>query len=465
MKRILLMLFYLLGLFLFISIFITPEYRYRIILAFVLYLVCLFLVLKYTSKNEIISFYRSIFGARFKNLLPGIIVFILIVTASFVLLNIKQLKTTKLDLTNKGSISVSSSSAKYLEQLNKDVEVIYVRPVNKEDNRSYFIALMEELRDYSNHVSYRTLHPIINTLEYSRLKNKVSSLVPGNFVILSGENYLVGERLGEKEIVRSISRVVNGDIVVCYAKGNGEPDLNDFSEKGGAIMYSMLSDRGIILYPVMSGDWNKCPVLFFADPSIDIKEDEINKLIEYKGMLVLFGGVELASFKKFLSKKGISILGKQKMSFKDYALRDYEGGVVLDTFYDHPLLDGVKGGVVTAYGYSVDCKDCRPLAGTSDALMYLGKDGLVLFAGEKTSTNFFMRFNGNLRLIYNALFFSFAPEAYMSFTEDKSDGPGLFAISPRYLNIILWVCVVGFPLLFLLFGVYCFKKSKSLKLK
>jgi hypothetical protein len=465
MKRFLLTLFYLLGLFLFISVFITPEYRYRIIIAFALYLVFLFIVLRYTAKNELIFFYRSIFGARFKSLLPGIIIFILIVATSLLMLNIRQLKTTKLDLTSKGAISVSNSSARYLEQLSNNVEIIYVRPVNKDDNRNYFIALMEELKDYSNFISYRTVHPVINTLEYNRLREKASTLVPGNFVVMSGENYLVGERLDEKEVVRSISRVVNGDIVICYAKGNGESELNDFSEKGGGIMYSMLADRGVVLYPVTSDDWDKCPVLFFADPSKDIKEEEVNKLIDYKGTIVLFGGVALSSFKKLLSAKGINVIGRQSTSFKDYALRDYEGGVLVDTFYEHPLLNGLKGGVVTAYGYSVNCKDCRPLAGTSDAVMYLGQEGLLLFAGEKSSTNFFMRFNGNLRLIYNALFFSFAPEAYMAFTDDKSDGLGLFAISPRYLSIILWICVGGVPLLFLLFGIYCFKKSKTVKLK
>ena len=465
MKKVFLPLFYLLGLFLFLAIFITPEYRYRIIIAFLIYLGFLFIVVRYTAKNEMISFYHSVFGARFKSLFPGLLVFILVIAASLFLLNVRQLKTAKLDLTTKGSISVSSSSAKYLQQLNSPVEVIYIRPIDKEDNRSYFIALMEELRDYSTFISYKTLHPIINTIEYSRLKNKVSSLVPGNFVVMSGENYLVGEHLDEKEIVRSISRIVNGEIAICYAKGHGEPELNDFSEKGGAIMYGMLADRGVTLYPVTPNDWDKCPVLFFADPSVDLKEEEIVRLINYKGTVVLFGGVELSSFKKILSNRGMNILDRQKMSFKDYALRDYEGGVLLDTFYKHPLLNGVKGGVVTAYGYSVDCKDCVPLAGTSDSVMYLGKEGMLLFAGQKSTTNFFMRFNSNLRLIYNALFFSFAPEAYVDFTEDKNDGPGLFAISPRYLNLILWICVIGVPLLFLLFGVYCFKKVKDLRTK
>jgi hypothetical protein len=463
MKRILLTLFYVLGIFLLIAVAIMPEYRYRILFAFALYTVFLALVLRYTAREELVSFYHVVFGARFKYVLPSLLVFILVIFVSLVFLDMKVLTTAKLDMTSKGSISISKTTAKYIEQLKNDVEVIYVRPVNKEDYKSYFNALMEELKDHNDRITYKALHPVLNTIEYNRLKNKVSTLTPGNFVVISGDNYLVGERIDEKDIVRTINRVVNGDIGVCYTKGHGEPDVSDFSEKGGGIMYSMLMDRGITLFPLSFEEWDKCGTLFIADPLIDLKGDELNALINYRGNVVLFGGTSLPSIRKFLSTKGVNILDKQEMSFRDYALRDYEGGVLLDKFYDHPVLNGIKGGVVTAYGYNIDCPSCRPLAGTGDALLYAGKEGLLLFTGEKSSTNFFMRFSGNLRLMYNALFFSFSPDAYMMFSDDRNDEPGLFAISPRYLNVIFWICVVGIPALFLALGIYCFKSTKNSK--
>jgi hypothetical protein len=465
MKRVLLTLFYALGVFLLIAVAIMPEYRYRILFAFGIYVVFLAMVLRYTARNEIVSFYHAVFGARFKYILPGMLVFVIIMFVALIFLDMRILATAKLDMTSKGSISISKAAAKYIEQLNSDVQVIYVRPVNKEDYKSYFNALMQELKDHNDRITYKALHPVLNTLEYSRLKNKASTLIPGNFVVISGDNYLVGERINEKDIVRAINRVVNGDIGICYTKGHGEPDLGDFSEKGGGIMYSMLTDRGVILFPSSFEEWNKCGTLFIADPLMEFKDDELNALINYKGNVVLFGGTSLTSIRKFLSDQGVNILGKQEMSFKDYALRDYEGGVLLDKFYDHPVLNGIKSGVVTAYGYAIDCPDCRPLAGTGDALLYAGKDRLLLFTGEKSSTNFFMRFNGNLRLIYNALSFSFSPDAYMLFSDDKNEELGLFAVSPRYLNVIFWICVVGIPVLFLMLGIYCFKNTKNSKVK
>ena len=164
MKRALLTLFYVLGVFLVIALAIMPEYRYRIFFAIALYVVFLVFVLKYTAKNEVISFYHAVFGARFKYLLPGVLVFAVIVLVALVFLNTKVLTSTKLDMTAKGSISVSKDAAKYMEQLNSDVEVIYVRPVNKEDYKSYFNALMEELKDHNDRLTYKTLHPVLNTL-------------------------------------------------------------------------------------------------------------------------------------------------------------------------------------------------------------------------------------------------------------------------------------------------------------
>jgi len=465
MKRALLIIFYILGLFLLIAVAVLPEYRYRVLAVCAFYLAVFIVLLRYTAKNEIVSFYHVVFGKRFKYLIPGIIIFAAIVLAGLVFLNVAPFTTTKFDMTSKGSISVSASSSKLIEQLNRDVEVIYILPMNKEDYKSYFNALMEEFRDHNRRIGYKTLHPVLNTLEYNRLKNKAASLVPGNFVVISGDNYLVGETINEKSIARAINRVVNGDISICYSKGHGEPELSDLSEKGGGVMYSMLVDRGVVLAPVTSDEWDKCEVLFIADPSAEFSDDEITKLEARRNGLVIFGGADLSSLKKFLLDKGIKVTGKQNVSFKEYALRDYDGGVLLDTFYEHPILNGIKGGVVSAYGYSIDCPSCQTLASANDSPLYIGKDNLLLFTGEKSVTNFFMRFNGNLKLIYNALFFSFAPDAYMLFTDDKNDEPGLFAVSPRYLSIIFWMCVVGIPVLFLLLGVYCFKNIKISKVK
>ncbi len=463
MKRTLLIFFYVLGLFLLTALIIMPEYLNRILSAILIYLVFFIVVLRYTAREELVSVYHALLGKRSKYILPGLSVFVLVIFVALIFLETKILATVKLDMTSKGPVSISKATIGYLEQLTGNVEVIYIRPTNTEDNKGYFNALMQELRNYNQKIRYKTLHPVLNTLEYNRLKNKVSTLVPGNFVVVSGANYLVGERLDISGIIRAMSRVLNGDIGICYTKGHGEPDTADFSEGGGGIMHSMLADRGVVLLPTSYSDWNNCSTLFVADPITEFNDEELRALTNYKGNVVLLGGTGLRSIRKYLADKGVHILGGLALSFKDYSLRDYEGGVLLDKFYEHPVLNGIKGAVVTAYGYNIDCPSCSPLAGTNDALLYAGKDGLIVFSGEKSSTNFFMRFNGNLKLIYNALYFSFSPDSYLLFSDDNSDEPGVFAVSPRYLNLLFWICVVGIPALFMALGIYCFRSAKGVR--
>ncbi|MFH1223622.1 MAG: hypothetical protein V1647_04695, partial [Pseudomonadota bacterium] len=242
---------------------------------------------------------------------------------------------------------------------------------------------------------------------------------------------------------------------ICYSYGHGEPDLDDQGENGLAIFDSLMYARGINFVPVTSAAWDTCGVLVIVDPKKEMTGAEIKKLSSFEGVVIFLGGNKLSSLREYFSKIGISAFGAPVQNLEQALFRDYDGGVLIDRVAEHPVFKNVSGGVVSGAVYELNCSNCQKLAAVhsdkdkKDKTVLVIKDNIIIFSGERTASNFFMRFKGNMEFLSGLINFVVSPDLAVYLSLQKSIQPVFFAVSPRYLDIIFIIVVIIIPAVFL----------------
>jgi len=448
MKRALFIILMFIGAFLVISFFVMPEYKIRILIAFALYLV----VFGFVARS---MFHYSVSKKRLRTLSLYVVLFIIACAVSIFFLGSRTLSSYKLDLSGGKRLSLSPEAVSYVKELKTDVEIIYIRSVNNSDDNSLFNTLMKEFSNYTDRIKYRSIHPVLNTIEYNEIKNKVSSASPGGFVVIVGDNTSYGNKVSEYEIINAVYSAVVGKRDVCYSYGHGEPALDDYSERGAAIFANIMYDKGINFVPVGYALWDRCAVLVMADPKKDLTKQELKKLLSYDGVFIYMGGTRLTSIRELFFDIGVSASSVPVNNLKRSAFREYDGGVLIDKVSDHPMFKDVSGGIVSSDVYELKCSDCQKLAAVSgdtdsdNKPVLVIKNNVNIFSGENVSSNFFMRFSGNVQFLSGLMNFTVSPDLafYSSLRQDEQ--PQLFAVSPRYLDIIFIIVVFLIPIVFL----------------
>lgn len=467
MKRTLFIIGILIAVFLLLSVVIIPEYRLMVIPVTILYVLVLGLILRLTMKEYFVNAFSVIFCKRIRSLFASLLLFVVLITASVFILKHTPLSRFEIDVSKEKILSLSSETKSYLSTLDSSiVEVIYIRPVSGNDDRSLFNGLLNNFSSYAGNIRYRSLHPIIDGNEYNELKKRIPTITPGNVVVLFSRNVALAEKVREYDVVSAIYRARAGQKNVCVSSGHGEPDLNDFGEKGAAIISSVLEDRGVILSSLTTDKINYCKVFTIFEPSSDFNETEIELIKNYKGYLLVVGGIDLPSVQKILSSRGFSVMENIEPDLSRSALREYDGGLIVDKFSEHPLVSTVRGSVVIESGKQIHCERCNIYAGVSSSgkttrYIMIGAKDITVFSGKGLVYNFFMRFKGNSELFLNMLSFGLWPDYPATKTMQGLSVPKLFAISPKYLKIIFSITVVIFPLIILLLSIYCFRQSRS----
>ena len=452
--------------FLLVALVILPEYRLRVFIVTVVYLFVFGFRLKITMKEYFQNAYRIIFCKRTRFMFKWAITFVLVIIASIMLLWSGFFSRIKLDISRDKLLSLSSETKGYLSKLDVPVEIMYIRPVTGNDDRNLFNGILGEFTSYTDKISYRSVHPIMNSADYNEIKKKLPTVSPGSAVVITNGRAAIADKITEYDLVSAIYRSGTKEQAVCVSKGHGEPALDDFGEKGGAIISSLLVDRGITLYPMETGKINYCKVFVILEPSSDLSSSEVDSIRDYKGSLIIIGGTELPTIQKILSYKGFDVLDKINSDFGKTALREYDGGLIVDKFSDSPVVSTIKGSVVVSSAYEITCSNCKIFAGISSSgktTKYImgGIDKVQAFSGKDLTNNFFMRFKGNSELVVNIMSVALWPDYPISKTMIRSSVPQFFAISPKYLSIIFIVSVVVFPLIILLLSVYCFRQNRE----
>ncbi|MEI6079665.1 MAG: Gldg family protein [bacterium] len=466
MKRILFIIGLVVLAFLLVALVILPEYRLRVGIVTIAYFVMLGFILRMTMGQYFKNAYGVLFCRRTRFVLLWSIPFFIALLVAFFMLWSGFMSGLKIDLSKDRLLSLSSETKKYLSKLDTDVTMIYIRPITGDDERNLFNSIGNEFGTYSDKIRYRSIHPVINSTDYNEIKKRLPTLSPGSAVVVSSGRVAVADKIDESDLVSAIYRARAGEQGVCVSKGHGEPELEDFGEKGAAILSSILKDRGITAYSVPVDKIDYCKVFIIFEPASDLSADEVERIKAYKGYLIVFAGAELASVQNILAARGFSTLDKISADFSKGALREYDGGIMVDKFADHPVVSTLKGSVVIESAYELKCTKCNIFAGVSlpgktTKYVFGGSEKLEVFSGKGLVDNFFMRFKGNAELVLNMLSVALWPDYPLSQTMIKAVPTQFFAISPKYLQIIFVVSVIVFPLIILLLSVYCFRRNRD----
>ncbi len=462
MKRAIFFIFTALGFFILFSLIILPEYRLRTIVLLLVYLVVYYLLFKTMVKEHLSAILGRMFPKRFKLFVVSMIIFISVLLFVYFVLDTKIIKRQVYWVTHSSSMSLTHEQKEYLERyITDNYEVIYIKPTKGQDNSALFNSIMQELVLYAHNVRYSVIHPVAQPDKYSQIKSKAPSLLHGNVFISMGDRYVIVDAVSPYEVLNGLYRVKSGLSNICLLQGHGEASIDDFSEYGAGLIAEMLRDKGLVL---VRSDFNYidlCPATVIIDPKKEFSGTEIKKLDDYTGSLVIIGGAELSSLRKFLSLKGINISKEKIYQVDQSVLRDYYGGLLLDIVKEHPATIYMKNPAVVAYAYSLNCSDCQTPLMTSSGKVLALKKGLSVFTGSALCSNFFIRFKGNAQLLFGILNNACCGGSAFIPPDSEQGAPKLFAISPRFLSMIFLTVVLILPFLFLLLGIYCFRSNRG----
>ena len=463
MKKIIFFIFCALGFFVLLSIIILPEYRFRTALFLLIYLAVFYFVFKAYAKEYFINLWENIFFKRTKIILLAVVVFFSTLILGYCLSNLRILRTLKYKMTSHAVGTLNDAQISYVkENFYEPYEVIYIRPTHGQDNAALFNSIMQELSLYAPNIKYSYVHPVAQPERYTEIRKKLPSLIYGNVAVLGLKYSAVSDKVTPYDIINAVYRAKVGLSTICVTQGHDEASIDDFGENGAGIVAQVLRDKGIALYRVDINNINTCPTVLIIDPKKEFTGSEIRLLDSYTGSIVLSGGVGLASINRFLNTKGVSVSAERIQSLSQGALRDYFGGLTVDSVSRHPATLYINSPAVVSYAYAVSCKDCYILAKVASNDVLAIKENLLVFSGASLCSNFFMRFKGNSQLLFGMLNHACCGDiAVIPPDEGAPNSPRLFAISPRYLNLIFVVAVVVVPLLFLILGVYCFRSVKK----
>lgn len=463
MKRTLFFIFTALGFFVLLSVVVLPEYRVRTLLLSAVYLVVYYFVFKLLVLEHLRSLAQVFFRKRMIKITASFLLFLLLVVAAVSLSRMDIFKKARYRTGSNNTASLSSRQEDYLSRYIRDrYEIIYIRPSSGQDYTALFNSMMQEVSLYSKGVSYTVIHPAAQAEKYSQIRKELPSIKHGEVAVMGPEMSVVVDKVTPYGIINGLYRSSSGLSSVCVIQGQGEASIDDYSEQGAGIAAQMLRDRGLSLVRADFKYLNSCPVSLILDPSIELTVKEIESLRDYRGGLVIIGGSTLQSIRNFLASKGIEVAPLPIESASQGAFRDYMGGLVIDSFYEHPSTMYVNSPAVVSSAHEVNCKDCALLAAASNKKVMAAKDNIRFFSGSSLSNNFFMRFKGNAQLLSGMLSSSFAGGGtVIPPDEGRPDSPKMFAVSPRYLNMIFVLTVVILPLLFLMLGIYCFRSNRG----
>lgn len=463
MKRIIFFIFSALGFFVLLSIFILPEYRVRTLLFLLVYLVVFYFVFKAFAKEYFVNFLDSLFFNRTKRIIISTLIFCALVLIGYLVADLRVTRTLKYRPTSSSFGTLNALQEDYVRNnIDGVYEVIYIKPTQGQDNSSLFNSIMQEVSLHAPGVNYSTIHPIAQPERYSEIRKRLPSIIQGNVAVIGPKYSSVSEKISPYDLINGLYRAKVGLSSVCVIQGHGEASIDDFGETGAGLMAQMLRDRGISLVRADFEYIRSCPVVLIIEPKKEFTPSEINELENIDGAVVISGGLELNSLRRFIEKKGISISSKRIEELSQGALRDYFGGLVVDSVTRHPSTLYVNNPAVVSYAYKLDCKDCQiPARASSNGVLAI-KDRLAVFSGASLCSNFFIRFKGNAQLLFGMLNNACCGQTSVIPPDEGNDNaPKLFAVSPRYLNIIFIVAVIVLPFLFLLLGVYCFRSSSN----
>jgi hypothetical protein len=367
MKRPLFLLGFIVAVFLFVALLILPEYRLRVGVVTIIYVVVFAVILRFTMGGYFKNAYKIIFCRRTRYIVAWAVPFAAVIVISFLVLGSGFFSRIKADVSRDKLLSLSEEAERFLSKLDDGVELIYVRPLTGDDERNLFNSIAGEFNNYTDKISFRSLHPVINSADYNDVKKKLPTLSPGSAVAISKGRAAVADKIDEQSLVSAIYRARAGEQGVCVSKGHGEPLVDDFGEKGSAILFSILQDRGITLVPADSDQIDYCRVFIVFEPKSELGQNEIQHIKDYAGQLMVIGGTGLASVRELLAAKGISISTKVEADFSRGALREYDGGIMVDKFSNHPVVSTIKGSVVVASADKIECTKCGLLAAASSS--------------------------------------------------------------------------------------------------
>jgi hypothetical protein len=471
LKRLVLIISLLLFVFLALAVLILPEYRTSMLIIFALYSLILFFILRLSVGEAFYEFLIKLFSKRSYFIFKALFVSSLIFVFSFILFNSYFFKNIYFDLSKAKLLSLDPDSRLFLKSITQDVELLYLKSLNDDDESAFFDAILKEFRQVSKHISYKTVHPVINAAEYDELKNLVPSLSAGSVLVISNKNMDIADKLTEYQLVLSIYRAIEGKRKVCISYLNGEPSLDDYTENGAAIIRQLMKDRGVELIPVAISDMHLCQSFILFEPQKELDDTQIKELLSYKGKLLLLGGTKLKSVKKLLSSLDIVVEKNIEAEFGLGAFRDYSGVLVVDKLSDHPITKAIGGTISSASAFELSCNDCSFIAAISSSSFGEGtsylkpvlvlKDGLFVSSLEGLTKNYFMRFKGNAELLLNSINFLISERYPYLNSVPRLGTPKMFAISGRYMGLIFLLVVWIIPLLYLFMGVYCFSKNRS----
>ena len=265
----------------------------------------------------------------------------------------------RFDTTEAGVYSLSPLSAKYVKELNQDLDLQAFVEMGKDPGIE---ELFKSYAEESGHVKYQMVDPD----KSPDLAQKYNITTYGTIRVAYGDQSTLVTKGNEESITNAIVKVTHSTKkTLCLVEGHGEPDAADMEKpKGYGGFRTALESENYITKSVLLATQQKvpedCNLLIVAAPQKPYLEPEIQLVKDYLAsggravfLLAARRGPELGPL---LADYGIQV-GNDVVV--DQVLRLFQGpalGVepIADKYGQHPITEGFTQRTIYPFTRSVD---------------------------------------------------------------------------------------------------------------
>jgi hypothetical protein len=458
MKIFLTGLLFIIALFLSYSMFIIPEYKFRIILALALDTALLILFLYMFFSDYLLKLLSILRTKRAVYIIKIFLLFLVLFILLFPVLESRKLKSLDIDIARSGYV-LSGSSINLLSGIKGRVEFYLIK--SKNDNEQRFYSYAREFEKHLGAFYFDVINPNIDAVKFRDIQNKVRFAAnPGDIVIISDNDFVVTNDISEAGLMNALLTSVNGKKVVCMLNKFSADLFKDFNDKGLGLFNREMSKLGFVFKTVDISGINSCKNLVLINPASDISSAELDALKKFNGRFFISGGLFFGRIKELVEGFGFKVS-------RDFITDTGSKALVGSGSTPITNIMGLYKNVVLDSPYALTCDDCTPLAFTASTSTVDNRNGPHMVFAEKGNlfimssfpgTNYFFRFRANVKMFKN-IFYRLTDMELANASYDGTERNSYLLIPPMYLSLLFTFFLIILPLFTCLAGVYLMLKD------
>jgi len=249
--------------------------------------------------------------------LPSIILTLFLFGGIF---TISKIYSTSLDMTKNNIRSISEETIEMAKSIDEEVE-IFAFLEDSDEKRPKLENLFEKVKRTNNLINYKFVNPDREPSVASKFNARKNQIY-----LLQNEKRIILDTNDEEGLVNAFYSFYKDIKTICFIEGHGEKGL--YGENGMTTIKNSLLNRAyeIRTIELYAQELKDCEILAIIGGTGNFINEEIEKISNFKNVLIMFEDFGENSLSKWLESEGITF--SQKYIYDSYG-EDWDPLIVL----------------------------------------------------------------------------------------------------------------------------------------